>query len=112
VPGQQFDCDGKNKLKDYEGGATGCAWAALECAGSDGALDRPAEIESSSHAAAKEEESSPLLSLAASVTPVTTKEENTPGPGDELFSIAAEVADKSKAPSEPAHSKTLRSLIL
>lgn len=78
--------------------------AALECAGSDGALDTPAEVESSPIAVAKEEERSQPFSLAASATPVTVREENTAGPTGQLFSLAADVADPSKAPSEPAHS--------
>ncbi len=63
--------------------------AALECAGSDGALDA-VQVESSPDASAKT---------------ATPQEKNTAGPTEQLFSLVAEVADASKAPSEPAHSK-------
>ena len=71
--------------------------AALECAGSDGALD-VVEDESSPGAAAKEEESS-LLSLAACATPATTQEEIMPGPTDESSSLVAEAADEATSSS-------------
>ncbi len=51
------------------------------------------EVESLSQAAAKAEEISPLLSLAASATSAIAQVENTPGPTEELHSLAAEAAD-------------------
>ncbi|MGH9967427.1 MAG: CHC2 zinc finger domain-containing protein, partial [Pyrinomonadaceae bacterium] len=59
------------------------------------------QVSSSPARTAKEEESSPLLSLAASATPAIAQEENTPGPTEELHSLVAEVADVESPLASP-----------